>query len=202
MTENVDHGFSMKRGEAGAVEFEARGSGIGGGAWFGIIFFGLFIGFLAFLMQAFDKNPSATPSIVIIAISFGIAFLMSKQKSQTYQFKVSPDSVHVGGKEYKKSDISELLVRNSSGQAAHNVNVEGGTVVFGTGVAGAAYVGATVLGNSAKQIGAATGQAIQESLAKRGNSVCIRHGRKVVPLAGNLKEDDAVSLFNKVAETM
>jgi uncharacterized membrane protein len=179
------------------ITFQTRGSGIGAGAWVGIVFMGVFFGFLiALIMESF------VALFVLIALCVGIAFLMSTSRSQEYTFSVTPDLIKAGGKEYAKSDVSEILIRNSSGNTAGQAQVEGGTVVFGTGVTGMAYAGATTLGNSAKKIGDSTGKAIQESMAKRGNALCIRHGRKVVPLAKNMQEDDAVALFNKVTEVV
>ena len=206
MAERVDLGFKMEVAADGSgTDFEVRGAGIGGGAWFGFIFFGAFIGLpITFLvnMDARTGGPVLATWLIVVGLFTGIAFLMNSSRSQLYRFNVSKDAVRIEGKSYSKDDISEILVRNSAGKTATNVNVDGGTVVFGTGITGAAFVGATVLGNSAKKIGASTGQAIQESMAKRGNAVCIRHGRKVVPLAQNLQEDDAVALFNQLAKVM
>ena len=192
-----------------ATEFETRGAGIGAGAWIGIILAGGFFALIAFLMQAFDRNPSATPSIVIMLAAVGIAFLINHLRTKTSTFAVGADEVTVGAggegsgaKSYAKSDISELLIRNNSGGASHSVKVEGGSVFIGSGVAGAAFIGAQSLNNAAGAIGRGAGEAIKQSLAKRGNAVCIRHGRKVIPLAKNLREDDATALFHKVAEAM
>ena len=196
MAESVDLGFEMnKSGDGRETTFTTRGAGIGAGAWVGIVFMGLFFASLIALIA-----ESMGTFVIITAISVGLAYLMSSSRSKEYTFIVTPDLIKAGGKEYAKSDVSELLIRNSSGNTAGQAQVEGGTVVFGTGVTGMAYVGATALGNSAAKIGDSTGKAIQASMAKRGNALCIRHGRKVVPLAKNMQEDDAVALFNKVAE--
>lgn len=206
MSETVDLGFKVSPADDGnGVDFEVRGAGIGGGAWFGFIFFGAFIGLpITSLvnMDARTGGPVLATWLIVVGACTGIAFLMNSSRSQVQRFTVAPDAVRLNGKSYSKVEVSELLIRNSAGKTATNVSVDGGTVVFGTGITGAAFVGATVLGNSAKKIGASTGQAIQESMAKRGNAVCIRHGRKVIPLVQNLQEDDAVALFNEVAKVM
>jgi hypothetical protein len=193
MPESVDLGFKVEPAKSGeGLDFEVRGAGIGGGAWFGIGLLGFIFGILASLWNL----NGFTPLIVVFALSMLVAFLMDAARKESYRFHISPNFFQVRGKEYSKSNVSEILIQNRAGQTATSVNIRGGSVVFGTGVVGVAYVGATMLSNAASSIGRGAGDAIRDSLAKRGNSVCIRHGRKVVELAGNLTEDDAVALFN------
>jgi hypothetical protein len=188
--------------DSDTTTFDIKGSGLGAGAWFGILFFGAFIAVLLLLAQAFQRNPSLVPSLVAIGAAVILGFLLHRARSKTYRFAVSPDAVRVDDKDYNKADISELLIRNGAGATYQQVTVDNGTVIYGTGLTGAAMVGARALGNASRQIGAATGLAVQQSMAKNGNAVCIRHGRKVIALAKYQREDDAVALFKKVAETM
>lgn len=200
MAEVVDHGFSIETSEDGSVtRLKMGGAGIGGGAFFGFGFAGLLIGALLALAA-----QNGLVFFLIFGGSILVSCLMDANRKQQYEFEVTSSAVRLpNGKEYKKSDISELFVKNSSGQNTQSANVESGTIIVGgSGVTGAAVAGAAVLGNASKQMGAAAGQAISDSLAQRGYSVAIRHGRKVITLANHLKQDDAMSLFNKTSELL
>lgn len=198
MVEQVDHGFSIEKSDDGStVRFSVNGAGIGGGAYFGLIFVGfLFGGIISLVAQ------NGAFFFVICGGVVGIAVLLDAGRKQLYEFEITPKSIRMPGEvEYNKSDISELLVRNESGKSTQSTSVGSSTVVVGgTGITGAAMVGGAILGNASQEMGAAAGQAISDSLAKRGYSVAIRHGRNVIPLARYLMEDDAASLFNKVEE--
>ncbi len=199
MAVSVDQGFEETSENGGTTtRLAIHGSGIGPGAWFGFGFFGLIMGGLVSLIMLAE---TVMPFLVVFLGCLGIAALLQKFRTERFEFEISETLIRTAdNREYLKTDISELLIQNKSGQNIQSANTEGTTLVFGTGVTGAAFVGAQVLGNSAKKLGAASGEAIQESMAKRGFSLCIRHGRKVIPLAKYLTEDDAVALFNKVAQ--
>lgn len=192
----IDHGFSMTTTPDGScTSFAINGSGIGGGAWSAFIFFGLLFGFVALL--AFN---SLNALYLVMAVATGLAFLWDRHRKKRFFFEVTNDDVKTSnGQRYAKNDISELLIRNGDA-VAQSSSTSNTTVVAGTGVMGVAMVGASVVGNAAEGIGKATGQSLAKSLAKHGNQLCIRHGRKVIPLAKHLLEDDAIALFNKVKE--
>ncbi|MDF2142928.1 hypothetical protein [Paenirhodobacter sp. CAU 1674] len=204
MVQNVDLGFHMVEADNGTT-FAITGAGIGGGAWFGFFFAGAIVGLPITLMVNMDAKtggPVFVTWLLVVFSALGIALWMNSARSKFYRFIVTRDTLEVDGKSYAKRDISELLVRDSAGHMAGSVPVQGGTVIVGTGVVGAAVVGAAALGNAASKMGEAAGMAITQSLAKRGNSVCIRHGRHVIPLARYLKEGDAVALFNTLREVL
>lgn len=194
----LDDGFSIEPASDGSsTHFAINGSGIGGGAWFALVFAGLFFG--ALLALPFG---SFNVFYTIMAIAIGIAFLWDRRRKQRFAFEVTKNDVKApNGKRYAKADISELLIRNGNA-IAHSVSTHNTTVIAGTGITGAAMMGATAMGNAASGVGNAIGQSLAGSLAKRGNQLSIRHGRKVVPLAKYLREDDAIALFNKVSEAL
>lgn len=200
MAEQIDHGFSIETNDDGSVvRLGIKGAGIGGGAYFGFVFAAFLIaGLIALGFQ------SGFVFFLLFAAITGLAIFMDARRKRTYEFEITPTAIRLpDGREYDKADISELLVRNKAGRATQTVSVDrGGVIVGGTGITGVAMAGGMALGNASKQMGAAAGQAIAESMAKRGYAVAIRHGRKVISLANYLKEDDAVSLFNKTAELL
>lgn len=197
MTAKLDYGFAMTQTQDGKLtRFGVYGSGIGGGAWFAFIFGGLFFGGLMAIIFGMSGFV-----LVMIAL-IGSALLWDFSRKKRYEFEITDAIVRApNGVEYAKSDISEILIRNQNG-VAYSAPAHSSTFVVGTGSAGVALAGAIGLSNSAKQVGNALGEAVAQSLSKNGNEVCVRHGRKVIVLARHLKEDDAISLFNKIKELL
>lgn len=203
----VDEGFTITPSADGkSIEYSITGSGIGIGAWIGFILGGLFFGtlFTMILAIAYKLNDAASLRnfLLMIAIALGAAFLWDRARKQKFVFKITEGGVLApDGQQYAKADISEILIRNQ-GSTAHSAPPQSTTVMVGTGVTGIAMMGASAMSNVSAGVGNAIGQSVAQSLAKRGNEVCIRHGRKVVPLAKYLREDDAIALFNKVREQL
>ncbi|MGI6247755.1 MAG: hypothetical protein ACOYJQ_18640 [Pseudochelatococcus sp.] len=208
MKEKIEQGFTVTTSnDDPTVGVSINGSGIGFGAWFGLLFIGLLVGAPMALVAGMN-------GFVATLAFFGlVAFLWDRSRKRRYEFTVTETAVRMpNGKEYAKGDISELLIRNQSGKTVYAGRVEwtqSSTVVVGVGVTGAAMAGAAAinnvagsLGRAAGQMGADAGAAIKQSLARRGNALCIRHGRNVIPLAKYLREDDAIALFNKVRELL
>ncbi len=141
--------------------------------------------------------------IIMLGGFLGSAFMMSRSRSKRFVFDISPDTIRApNGKEYAKADISELLIRNSTGTSQVAQVQSSQVIVGGTGVTGMAMAGTAALSNTASGVGNAIGAGIANSLAERGYELCIRHGRKVIPLARFMREDDAVALFNTVRDTL
>jgi hypothetical protein len=206
MTEVLDLGFEMKTSVDGqGTEFKVRGSGLGGGAITGFTIFAIIFGLLAGVMNAGMSGTAGdfwTGAIVTFAIGVGMILVIGNIKSKSYSFKVTPKNIEFGGRDYAKADISEVFVRNAQGKSATQATIVGGTIVFGNGIAGAAAVGAVAVSNAVGQISGSAAALARESMDKRSNAVCIRHGRNVIPLAENLEADVAISLFNKVTEVI
>lgn len=204
---SIEFGFTIYRSSDGQeFGFEKQGGGIGGGAWLGFLFAGAIIGapltFLITVESAKTFEDILVVWLAIIGAFGGLAYLLNLTRAQTYRFRITPDAICVNDKCYAKTNISELLVRNKSGRASASINVERGGVVIGGGATGAAYVAATALASGMRQMGEGAAEAIKDSMSKRGNSVCIRHGKRVIPLAQYMLEDDAKALLNKIAEIM
>ena len=206
MAEMLDLGFKMQISACGQeADFKVRGAGLGGGAITGFIIFTVIFGLLAGVMNAGRSGTAGefwTGAIVTFAIGVGIIFVVGNTKSKLYSFKVAPKNIEVGGREYAKSDISEVFVRSAQGKSVTQASITGGTIVWGNGIAGAAAVGAVAVSNAVGQISDGAAALARESMDKRSNAVCIRHGRSVIPLAENLEADVAISLFNKVTEVI
>ncbi|UWR87832.1 hypothetical protein [Phaeobacter inhibens] len=204
MAEKVDLGFNVNTSADGSNhQFQIRGAGIGIGAWIGLIFFGALLGIPICIFAAPDAVDFPTGIYLSVIGAFaGIAFFANLARSEIQNFAVGADYIHVGGKQYSTTDISEVMIRNKSGETSGAVKIEGGTVVVGTGISGVAMVGASALSNAASGIGQSTGAAIQESIAERGYEICFRYGKNIVPLARHLEEDIAVALFHKVSNIM
>ena len=202
-----DDGFSITPSADGkSTRFEISGSGIGIGAWFGFILGGLFFGtiFTALIAISYKLKDAASlrTFLLMMAIALGSAFLWSRLRTRKFVFEITDGAVRVpDGQAYAKADISEILIRNQ-GSTAHSAAPQSTTIIAGTGLTGVAMAGAAAMGNASAGVGNAIGQSVAQSLAKRGNEVCIRHGRKVVPLAKYLREDDAIALFNRVRELL
>lgn len=199
MVEKLDLGYTEQSlADGKQIKLSVQGAGIGFGAWFGFGFAGLLLGGLVSLMLLAE---TAMPFVLVFGGCLSIAALLSSTRGGTQIVTLEEETIRLSdGREIKKTDISELFVKSSDGKNIQQASSSNGTIVFGSGAVGAAVVGAHVLNNGARQIGDATGKAIQESMAKRGFSVCVRHGRKVIPLAKYLREDDAISLFNRIAQ--
>ncbi len=203
----LDDGFSITPGADGkSIRFAIRGSGIGIGAWFGFILGGLFFGTILTALIAISYKMKDAASLrtflLMMAFALGSAFLWSRVRRQKFVFEISEGVVRApDGQTYARGDISEILIRNQ-GSVAHSAAPQSTTIIAGTGLTGVAMAGATAMGNAAAGVGNAIGQSVAQSIAKRGNEVCIRHGRKVIPLARYLREDDAIALFNKVRELL
>ncbi len=203
----VDEGFTITPGTDGkSIEYSIGGSGIGIGAWVGFVLGGLFFGTLLTMILALSYKLNDAASLrsflLMMGIALGAAFLWDRARKQKFVFKITEGGVHApDGRHYAKADISEILIRNQ-GSTAHSAPPQSTTAVVGTGVTGVAMMGASAMSNVSAGVGNAIGQSVAQSLAKRGNEVCIRHGRKVIPLAKYLREDDAIALFNKVREQL
>lgn len=203
--DDPDFGFSVTKDaeEKGRYDFEIRGSGIGAGAWGGFIFAGGLIGAPLTFLLTIEARSGAV--ILFTWLGFvGVALLFALwlhiMRSASHEFVVTQDAIHVEGFKIRKTDVAEIFIRSSDGNRATGIPVSSGTVVAGFGAPGALAVGAFALSNMGQTMGAAAGHAIKESLETRGYSVCIRHGRNVIPLAENLDEETALSLINEVAK--
>lgn len=201
----VDDGFQITPSADGkSTRFEIKGAGIGMGAWVGFILGGIFFGFFFSLIMYIiyrTRDPATFTNYgLFLAACLMTAFVWDRIRKRQFAFEVNDTGVRApDGQLYAKVDISEILLRNR-GATAYAVPPQSTMVVGGTGVAGVTLAAAGAAGNISQGVGQAVGMAVSESLKKRSNEVCIRHGRKIVPLAKHLKEDDAIALFNKVRE--
>lgn len=201
----VDDGFKVTPSVDGkSIRFEIKGAGIGVGAWIGFIiagaFFGFFFSFFMYMIYR-TKDPQTFANFgLFFAACLVIAFAWDRIRKQQFVFEVGDSSVRApDGQLFAKAEISEILLRNQ-GATAHSAAPQSTTIIAGTGLTGVAMAGANAMNNASASVGNAIGQSVAQSIAKRGNEVCIRHGRKVIPLARYLREDDAIGLFNKVRE--
>lgn len=201
----VDDGFKVTSSADGkSTRFEIKGAGIGIGAWVGFIIGGVFFGFFFSLIMYMiyrTKDPATFTNYgLFFVVCLVAAFVWDRIRKQQFVFDVDEASIRgPDGQLYAKADISEILLRNS-GATAYAAPPQSTTVMGGTGVAGVTLAAAGAASNISQGVGQAVGMAVSESLKKRSNEICIRHGRNVVPLAKYLREDDAIALFNRVRE--
>jgi len=205
----VDEGFSLTAdADRKALCFAIKGAGIGFGAWFGMLLGGVVLGgLLAAMMSPFSDGGAEAffaRWFLMFMIAFGWAFLWALLRKRQYYFEITDvDVLAPDGQRYARNHISEILLRNKGTDIySSSPQQSSGVVVAGTGLRGAALVAGAAAQQIGASIGHAIGQSISGSVSKRNNEVCIRHGRKVIPLARYLREDDAISLYNKVTEVL
>lgn len=200
----LDHGFIVTaENDDKVIHFAVDGSGVGGGAWVGFVIAGLFFGLLFTLIAALAYKLDNTGFVTVFCMFFagilGLGLIWELVRRQLFAFSITEDTVLApDGKEYDKSNVSELLIRNSGTTVYNAPSSQSTTFIAGTGVVGTAMVASAAIGNASSEIGSAIGSAVSSSLQKRSNEVCIRYGKKVVPLARYLEEDKAIALFNNL----
>jgi len=164
---SVDAGFSLTaNAQRNALCFAIKGSGIGFGAWFGLIFAGVFFGaILTVLFALIGGNADRWRAedffstwFFIIGLVMVCAFLWSRSRSQVFKFDITDVDVQTpDGGRYARSDISETLLRNK-GTIIHNsqanvTTTHSSTVVVGTGMVGGAVAAGHAVGNVAGAVG-------------------------------------------------
>ena len=198
--QQVKLGFAISR-EDGCHIFNGKGAGVGPGFWITNLFISLIFGFVVvFVLDPSARTFPTGQFIGFAGLWMGAVFLFHKARSKPFKVILADNHLEIAGRHYPKEQITELLIRHGADQVARAPAASsGGFVVGGTGITGVAITGAALASNAASNIGAASGQAMRNSLDKRSYTVCLRYGAQVIPIAKYLKEDVAIALFNEIS---
>lgn len=181
-----DQGYEVaQEGDKRIVSF--NGAGI---SWAGYVIFPLvWLGFSVFFFHP-SWMMKLLPVVVILA-SLAVIYPMFQRQS----FTLAPGAIIKGSAEYDLARISEVVIDNPMDKA---VSVAGapGLIVGGTGILGASTAAVGVMAGATTNAMVEANLAISRSQAKRRYRVRIRYGSRLVTLARNLTEDQAISVFN------
>jgi hypothetical protein len=134
---------------------------------------------------------------LFIVVLAGVIYLFRKKGvklGQSSSFEITDKSILIGDSSYSRDHITSLFIKDPQGNAVNVANVGPTLVVGGRGFAGAAAVGAHVMGQSIMAIGTA----VASHEAKKNYKIMFRYGEQDVVLADRLRQNTAEVMFEKI----
>ena len=115
------------------------------------------------------------------------------------EFVLTETGITLGGKEYDHDKIVEFILDNPMDTEATLTSVPG-MVAGGTGIAGSATAATTMMAGAAVNLALGIGEVSRRGAAKRTFRIRMRYGARLVTLAHNLREDQALAIFRHLTE--
>ncbi|MBN7797828.1 hypothetical protein [Parahaliea mediterranea] len=196
----LDHrGFSTAV-EDGSLTFRVRGAGVGPGYLASQLFLGAVLGFILDMLAGSGGIATLSGMLLFFLITLVIAAVRFRDQT----FSLEGGDIVKDDLRMPVDGISEVLLYNKhlGGEVTGAKRQGNGFFIVGTGVTGVSLVVGAALSNAASALGSDMRRIRKRSLAKRGNQLCVRLGAKRVPLASHLRQDQAVSLFESLTETL
>ena len=179
--ESVNKGFEVQQ-HGDHKTYLVTGNGLGSGCWSAAIIFAFFTAIpFAIGFGWYGALIPVVPTLIVLTLA-------QRAGRRTQKFDVFDEFIQVSGKRYSKQEISQLLIRN---EAIEKDSARSRTVVVSGGLTG-----------NLSSAGADLGNQMNESINERSYQVAIRYGAKLIPLAGNMTQDQAISLLKELNGTM
>jgi len=198
MDQKAAYSFTVDETSAGKrITYQKTKSGfiVRGIKFWGMIVLSVVITSLLSFILHFQTMTSMI--FLFIVVLGAIIYFFRKKGSklgQSSSFEITDKSILIGDSSYSREHITSLYIKDPQGNAVNVANVGPTLVVGGRGFAGAAAVGAHVMGQSIMAIGTA----VASHEAKKNYKIMFRYGEQDVVLADRLRQNTAEVMFEKV----
>ena len=202
MDQKAAYSFTVDETSAGKrITYQKTKSGfiVRGIKFWGMIVLSVVITSLLSFILHFQTMTSMI--FLFIVVLGAIIYFFRKKGSklgQSSSFEITDKSILIGDSSYSREHITSLYIKDPQGNAVNVANVGPTLVVGGRGFAGAAAVGAHVMGQSIMAIGTA----VASHEAKKNYKIMFRYGEQDVVLADRLRQNTAEVMFDKVKENL
>lgn len=137
-----------------------------------------------------------------VGLSILIVFLINRSR-KAGSFSISKNEIEINQVKYDRNDIKRIYIKDPKGNQYRSTSNNGqGFFVVGTGVTGAALVGASVTSNMASNTARASSEMINGAIHKVNFKIEFLYGNKKIILAKGLTENNAYVLFDKILDLL